>query len=163
MIQQKAVLVTADRISNYPLVIEPTAESLEAIGADGPIRLRRIQTHIVLTLIPGLTVGMVHFFGESSKLGDNQAVLCYNAGGRLQTVLVQEEQAWEKTTLPHEATGDAILQPSVRLVFKDERTRAVFVHHLEQIRSKKTHNPTLAILMEKLIELRQIDVWTEEP
>ena len=154
--------MTADRISNYPLVIEPTAESLEAIGAEGSIQLRRIPTHVVLTLIPGLAVGMVHFFGESSKLGENQAVLCYNAGGQLQTVLVQEEQTWEPRPLPPEATGDATLQPSVRLVFENERTRAVFVHHLDQIRAQKAHNPTLALLMEKLVELRQIDVWTEE-
>lgn len=154
-------------ISDYPLIIEPTAEVLEVTGGPNPeslgwTQLYRVPTHIVLTHLQGLPGRLIHFFGLSHDLDKNQLLLAYTSGGRLENILRRNAEGWEVLDLPAEVTGSPIIQPSVRLVFKDERTRAVFIHHLQQIIDGKAHNPTLALLMEKLAEpIRTIDVWSQ--
>lgn len=154
-------------ISDYPLIIEPTAEVLEVTGGPNPeslgwTQLYRVPTHIVLTHLVGLPSQLIHFFGLSRALETNQVLFAYTSGGRLQNILRRGPNGWEVLDLPAEVTGTPITRPSVRLVFNDERTRAVFIHHLQQIIDGKAHNPTLALLMEKLAEpIRTIDVWSE--
>ena len=155
-------------ISDYPLIIEPTAEVLEVTGGPNPeslgwTQLYRVPTHIVLTGLAGLPAQLIHFFGTSRDLLQNSFLLGYTSGGRLQNILRKTgETEWEVLDLPAEVTGTPITQPSLRIVFKDVRSRAVFLHHLDQIIQGKAHNPTLALVLEKLAEpIRTIDVWSE--
>ncbi len=153
-------------ISDYPLIIEPTTEVLEVTGGASPdslgwTQLYRVPTHIVLTHLAGLPSRLIHFFGVSRELVNNQVLLAYTSGGRLEHILRRNDNTWDVLDLPAEVTGTPVIRPSVRLVFKDERARAVFIHHLQQIIDKKAHNPTLALLMDCLAEpIRSIDVWS---
>jgi len=152
-------------LGDYPLVIEPTTESLEAkAGAPDDDRwkqLPRVPTHTVLAALT-LPGGIVHFFGVSATLEENDVLLCYSTAGRLSHVMRRKDSEWVLSSVPAEVTGDPILKPSVRLVFEDERARASFIQHFKSIREGKTHNPTLSLLMDRLAEpVRIVDVWSD--
>ncbi len=153
-------------LGDYPLVIEPTVSVLEfKIGGEGvPERqahLHRIPTHVVLSAVE-LPNSLVHFFGLSEELAENEVILCYSTAGRLTHVLKRGDDEWHLSTVPAEITGDAVLLPSVRLVFKDERARQVFLHHMQQIVDGKSHHPQMSLLLEQLAEpIRIVDVWSQ--
>ncbi len=150
-------------ISNYPPVIEPTAEILEIIGGTDNLQrshLYRIATQVVLDRLSGITNGLVHFFGLSPDLDSNQFILAYTSGGLLSQLLWREKQNWDVALIPIEAIGQPVVHPSLRLVFKTERARAAMLHYISQVIDQKVHNPSLAIVFEQFAEPPLvIDVW----
>lgn len=150
-------------LGDFPTVIEPMLMVLEATG--GPrsssdlLRLKRISQDRVhqFCVLPN---SLIHFFGDSDDDTVRQ-ILCYTASGRLSHFLFRvNDTDWELTELPAEITGDKIVYPSARLVFKDERSRAVFLHYLQQVKDGKINNPSVSLMLESLVEpIRQIDVW----
>ena len=154
-------------VGNYPLYIEPTSQLLEVkAGPDAankrPTVLERIPTEEVYRRldIPKTTM---HFFGLHAELDENLILLCYRANGKLTHTLTRRsvDAEWSLTTCPTEITGDPVTHPSVRLVFKTERHRTLFMQNLQHVIEGKVHNPTLALLMDQLAEpLRVIDVWS---
>lgn len=155
------------RISDYPLVIEPTVEILEITASDTPgslkwTRLYRIATPVVLQELPGLTNNLVHFFGPSADLSTAEFLLGYACGGLLRTMLWRDEQRnWLSMDIPAEALGDAVTHPSVRCVFKTQRARESFLYYLEQIRVGRIVNPALAVVLDQLVgQPISVDVWS---
>lgn len=154
------------KLSDYPLFIEPTEEVLEATGKAGSderalVRLQRVPTHVVLTRLSGLPAGLVHFFGLSERFEQNKFLVAYSSCGYLRSVLSRvSENDWHISDIPIEHTGEGVRLPSVRLVFKTERARAVFIHHVEQIVKQKVVNPTLLQVLTQLAEpVRTLNVW----
>lgn len=153
-------------LGDYPTVIEPTLGALEVTGgtrsSEDPLRLERIDTERVRRSFV-LPEQLVHFFGD----GDSETarhILCYTASGRLSHFLHLGSEEWELTELPAEVTGDKVLNPSARLVFKDVRSRSVFLHYLQQVQEGKIQNPTIAVMLASLVEpIRQIEVWGAAP
>ena len=152
-------------ISDYPIVIEPTTASIEAVvGTDSAnakwMQLPRLDGLTVSEAINGLVHGLAHFFGQSATIADSAFVLGYTAGGRLSKVLQRQDLFWDVIDIPEEVTGEPVSKPSVRLVFKTERARAVFIHYLQQVTAGKIQNPSLAIVLDQLEEPPlSIDVW----
>lgn len=153
-------------LGDYPLVIEPTCQVLEALGgsaaSDDLLRLERLDTEQIHRAFV-LPNSLVHFFGDHGTLEQAKHILCYTSAGRLSHFLARPGAEWELTALPAEITGTSILRPSARLVFKDARARAVFLHYLTQVHEGKIHNPSVSLMLENLAEpVRQIEVWGEE-
>lgn len=152
-------------ISDYPIVIEPTTESIEAVvGTESTqatwVQLPRIDTEVAATALSGLDHGIAHFFGESVTVEASAFVLGYSIGGRLVKVLQRQGLFWDVIDIPGEVTGEPVSKPSVRLVFETARARAVFVHYIEQVVAGGIHNPALAVVLSQLAEPPlQIDVW----
>lgn len=156
-------------LNDYPLCIEPTAEILEVTGGKDADDLRwaqlhRVSTADVLSRMSGIPAGLSNFFGLTPELDLNQFLLAYTSGGRLGCVFRRTGDVdWEPLLVPPEAVGEATRHPSARLVFKDERDRALFLLHMQQIQSGKVKNPTLAVLLSKLVEpIRTLDVWSNQ-
>lgn len=154
-------------ISDYPIVIEPTTESIEAVvGTESAaakwVQLLRIDGVVASEALSGLVHGIAHFFGQSASINDSAFVLGYTSGGRLSKVLQRQDLFWDVIDIPEEVTGEPVSKPSVRVVFKTLRARAVFIHYLEQVRAGKIQNPALAVVLDQLDgPPLQIDVWRD--
>lgn len=152
-------------ISDYPIVIEPTTESIEAVvGTETTkakwVQLSRIDGQLAAEALSGLDQGISHFFGQSALIDDSAFVLGYSSGGRLLKVLQRQGFFWDVIDIPDEVTGGPVCKPSVRLVFQTERARAVFIHYLTQVTAGKIANPAIALVLDQLAEPPlQIDVW----
>lgn len=60
--------------------------------------------------------------------------------------------------LSHVATE----RPGVKIFFEDERARTVFMLHLQQIIDKQAHNPTLAVVLDRLAApLEPVTEWID--
>lgn len=153
-------------LGKYPLWIEPTVTVLEITGGESPdsqgwVTLQRVPTHTVYTQLSGLPAGLAHFFGLSSSLAESKFLLAYDVGGRICNVLNRvDAHDWNITDIPIERTGEPVLYPSARLVFKTERARMQFVQYLQGILDRKSVHPTLALALEQLAEpIRMLEVW----
>lgn len=157
-------------LANYPLVIEPTTVVLEVkVGAsadpaeDRWSSLHRVPIDAVRSLVSGIPDGIVHFFGKSVDPGENAAMLCYSVGGRLSHFMHRYNGQWALTTVPDELVGKPTQHPSLRFVFEDERARSSFLYYVRSVIDGKIHNPSLAIIFDKLAEpVRALDVWVAE-
>ena len=160
-------------LGDYPVVIEPTAEFLEAkVGlrpTDDP--QHGVPPRAVLVRVPTLDVllqaqvpnGVVHFFGTSAVLADNDIVIGYATHGLFSVLLVREETEWVTHPVPPEVNGQAVVLPSVRLTFKDQNARSAFVHYLTRVLQRAVYNPTLTMLLERLNEPPQNIGVSHEP
>lgn len=154
------------KLGSCPNFIEPLIDVLEVTGADGHdalgwIQLQRVSGEAVFAQFPTLPEGLVHFFGRFSRVEENDFLVAYNCAGRL-TALLRHSSAtgWCFDDLPAELTGSPVIKPSVRLVFKTERARAVFVHYINQLMGGQMVNPALAVVIDQLDEPpRMIDIW----
>lgn len=155
-------------LSDYPVVIEPTTEACEVRlgGGDGTFKtwkqIPRVPTKQVIQTISGIPLNVVHFFGVTKDLSDNDWLIGYDTGGLLSVFIMNRHDSWELEMMPQEATGNAITHPSLRMTFKDERARAAFVHYLEQVATGNVHNPDVALMLERTTEpIKLITVWSE--
>ncbi len=153
-------------LSDYPLVIEPTAEILEVTGGVDALnwtQLHRIPTHVVWVRLFGITSGLTHFFGPSADMDANPIILGYTTGGRLHKILRRDGQEWDAVDIPLEALGNPVIKPSLRLVFETERARASFLFYVSSIRNGKVTNASMAVIVDQLAEPPVvIDVWRQQ-
>ena len=149
---------------DYPVVIEPTTDILELQqGSEAYERWKqvpRIPTGRVLNKVNGVPAGVIHFFGLHPELEANEWLLGYNVGGLFSIILANRQGQWEIETVPTEAVGGAISSPSIRMVFQDERARQSFLHYVQQVADGNTHNPDVALMLDRLVEpIRSVNVW----
>lgn len=160
-------------LANYPLVIDPATTVLEAkVGesadpaGDRWAPLYRVSAEAVRSLVSvraGIPAGIVHFFGKNAEVLENDAMLCYDAGGRISHVMYRSASGWSVTTVPDDVTGKLVKLPSVRLVFEDERARVSFLYYIERVLNGKIQNPSLAVIFDRLAEpVRVLNVWAAE-
>ena len=152
-------------IRHYPIVIETSEEVLDVVlGTDSSppdwTQLRRIATQDVQQLLSGLVDNITHFFSQTGDLATTRFMLGYTGDGRLSKIVQRQHDKWDVIEVPADVSDKCVTQPSVRLVFKTERARAVFMHYLQQIVETPKNNPTLASVLEQLYEPPlQSDVW----
>jgi len=160
-------------LGDYPVVIEPTVEFIEAKAglspADDPQHgappravLVRVATLDVL-LQAQVPNGVVHFFGTSPVLAENDIVLGYETSGLFVVLLVRDEGEWTTHRVPPEINGQAVTKPSLRLTFKDQNARSAMLIYLERVLQRAVYNPTLTMLLERLEEAPQNIGVAHEP
>lgn len=147
-------------VGEFPIVIEPTVQVLEAkagcddVSPSHPSELSwtRLVRVPLATVSQALTLpsGVVHVFGVDESLEACVLLLCYENSGVLRHVAVKQQGEWQLQPASPEMIGEPDMRPSVRLVFQDERTQRAFMFYLEQVQGGRVHNPTLAVVLDKL-------------
>jgi hypothetical protein len=141
-------------LSDYPVVIDPTVAVLEL--RSGPrqeegwtqwprLDIREVQAK----LHPAKHT--LHWFGDKELLADCEAAIGYDGAGiAKQTAIRLPDGGFQLMDMPPEITGQADVRPFVRLIFKNERARLLFLRHLQNVSDGVIHNPSLALLLEQL-------------
>ena len=142
-------------LEDYPRVIEPTVNRIECQETmDGVLRhavLCRVDSALIAT-VTALPTSATHFFGPHADLSRCRYFLAYGPTGHLVAVCVSDGAGWTASELPEEVNGLPILFPSVRLVFKDERARDVFLYYLSGVKTGSYLNPAMAQAIDGLAE-----------
>lgn len=151
-------------LADYPRVIEPAINVIEVelganVDSQRPSRLFRLVPAEVHSAIFPATRVAVHFFGPAETSQACDFVLGYDIRGSLVTIFVRERTGWAEMSIGTDLNGQPPMLPSVRLVFKTPRARDLFLYYIDQVKTGKYENPTVAQVLDGLAEdVRSIDV-----
>ena len=155
-----------EMVGNYPVVIDPTVAVLEATTGTGKQERWRPLHRQAPAVLPWLALppSVVHLFGTSPDFKECGFFLAYDTCGGLSHVGWLTSEGWQSETVPEEITGKLCCLPSLRLVFKDERSREVFLYYLDQVERGAIANPCVAQALGSLAgPIRAVDVACKEP
>lgn len=143
-------------LQDFPKVIEPLANAIELQMASVPGQTlpglisnswRQFRRHEPPC---GFSPphGCVHLFGPDCAWDKLPVMLGYDAAGRLRYNFTRGEDGdWEVDHMPEEITGVAIGLPSIRLIFKNDEDRQMFLRVLSRLeasnRVQLAGNPVL--------------------
>jgi hypothetical protein len=151
-------------ITDYPRVIEPTVSVLEMAIAnkDGSrqMHLERLDPVAVHAAVIALPLTAVHFFGPTPVAAACQYMLAYNEAGLLVAMIIRDAPGWViDNVFDCDFNGAPPTLPSLRMIFKDQRARDVFMYYLQQVRNGRIVNPSLFAALDGLAdEIRVINV-----
>ncbi len=145
------------KLSDFPRVIEPASRAIELTLDGKPRVFERLPESAQPEDVRNLRVlDVVHIFfgGDSSNI-----ILGYDVGGVLTQIFWRVDTRWRGETAPAEQTGRPLVLPSLRLTFKKERDREVFLYYLKQVQRGEVQNANVSMMLDTLAEpVRVINV-----
>lgn len=145
------------KLSDFPRVIEPTSRAIELTLDGKPRVFERLPASAQPEDVRNLRIlDVVHiFFGGAYS----NIILGYDAGGVLTQIFWRANSRWHGETAPVEQTGRPLTLPSLRLTFKKERDREVFLYYLRQVQRGEVQNVNVSMMLDTLAEpIRDINV-----